>query len=65
MCLEGLSRKDLENVLDYMYNGEVHIYQEELDRFLSVAQRLRLEGLLETEDNKDEDLRPRPGVSFY
>ena len=29
-----------------MYNGEVHIFQEELDRFLSIAQRLKLEGLL-------------------
>ena len=51
MCLDGLSRKDLENVLDYIYNGEVHIYQEELNRFLSVAQRLKLEGLLESEGN--------------
>ena len=59
MCLEELSHQDLKNVLDYMYNGEVHIYQEELDRFLSVAQRLRLEGLLETEENeKSEDIRP-------
>ena len=52
MCLEGLSRKDLENVLDYIYNGEVHIFQEEFDRFLSVAQRFKLEGLLKSEDNE-------------
>ena len=47
LCLEGLSQQDIENVLDYMYNGEVHIFQEDLDRFLSIAQRLKLEGLLE------------------
>ena len=29
-----------------MYNGEVNIYQEELDRFLDIAQRLKLEGLM-------------------
>ena len=29
------------------YNGEVQIYQEELDRFLDVAQRLKLDGLME------------------
>ena len=52
MCLEGLSRKDLENILDYIYNGEIHIYQKELDRFLSVAQRFKLEGLLESEENE-------------
>ena len=47
LCLEGLSKQDLDNVLDYMYNGEVSIYQEDLDRFLAVAQRLKLEGLLD------------------
>ena len=52
MCFEGLSKQDLKNVLDYMYNGEVQIYQEELDRFLSLAQRLKLEGLLKSEDNE-------------
>ena len=52
MCLEGLTKQDLENILDYMYIGEVKIYQEELDRFLSVAQRLKIEGLLESEDNE-------------
>ena len=69
MCFEGLSEQDLQNVLDYMYNGEVHIYQEELDRFLSIAQRLKLEGLLETKDNENsEDIRPRESVAeehFY
>ena len=32
--------------MDYIYNGEVQIFQENLDRFLSVAQRLKLEGLI-------------------
>ena len=59
MCLEGLSKQDLEKFLDYIYNGEVKIYQEELDRFLTVAQRFKLEGLLESEDNEDNgDVRP-------
>ena len=60
MCFEGLSSQDLQNVLDYMYNGEAHIYQEDLDRFLTVAQRLKIEGLLESEDHaKSEDIKPR------
>ena len=54
LCLEGLSKQDIENVLDYMYNGVVNIYQEDLDRFLSIAQRLRLEGLLEEGKENDE-----------
>ena len=47
LCLEGTTKKDLENILDYIYHGEVQIFQEDLDRFLMIAQRLKLEGLLE------------------
>ena len=54
LCLEGLSKQDLDNVLDYMYNGEVSIYQENLNRFLAVAQRLKLEGLLGGEQETDD-----------
>ena len=46
LCLEGVSSNDLSNVMDYIYNGEVQIFQEDLDRFLNVAQRLKLQGLL-------------------
>ena len=46
LCLEGTTQKDLQNMLDYMYNGEVQIFQEELDRFLTFAQRMKLEGLI-------------------
>ena len=55
LCLEGLSKQDLDNILNYMYNGEVNIYQEDLDRFLSVAQRLKLEGLLEGKQEKEDN----------
>ena len=34
LCLEGLRNADLTNILDYIYNGELNIYQEDLDRFL-------------------------------
>ena len=46
LCLEGVYSKDIRNVMDYIYNGEVQIFQDDLDRFLSIAQRLKLEGLL-------------------
>ena len=41
------------NLLDYIYNGEVNVLQEDLDRFLKVAKRFKLEGLLneEVDDN--------------
>ena len=43
----------MNNILDYIYNGEVQIYQEDLDRFLTIAQRLKLQGLL-TDDKKEK-----------
>ena len=54
LCLEGVSSKDVRNVMDYMYNGEVQIFQDDLDRFLNVAQRLKLEGLLTDPDQYEE-----------
>ena len=45
LCLEGISSAEINNILDYMYNGEIQIIQENLDRFLKVAQRFQLEGI--------------------
>ena len=52
LCLPGISHSDLENVLNYVYHGEVQIFQENIDKFLEIAQRLRLDGLLATNENK-------------
>jgi len=46
ICLDGLSSTDLNNILDYIYNGEIQIYQDHLDKFLTIAHRLKLEGLI-------------------
>ena len=54
LCLYGITSNDLTNVLDYIYDGEVKILQEELDRFLVIAQKLKLEGLLGVDEKKDE-----------
>ena len=59
LCLVGLSHDDLKNVLDYIYNGELQIYQEDLERFLAIAGRLKLEGLIGQEEpiNKIDDFQ--------
>ena len=41
-------------MLDYVYNGEVNIEQDELDRFLTIAQRFQLEGLISDESGELE-----------
>ena len=45
LCLDGVSSGELQCVLDYIYQGEVEVHQDQLDRFLEVAQRFQLEGL--------------------
>ena len=62
LCLEGINSSELNTVLDYIYQGEIQIYQEHLDRFLAIAQRLKLDGLLNTnnENTKTEDKAEPP-----
>ena len=55
LCLDGVSSADIQNVLDYVYEGEVKIYQEDLDRFLNVAQKLKLEGLMGQDDDDTQN----------
>ena len=54
LCLEGVSSEDMGNMIDYIYTGEVKIYQDHVDRFLSIAQRLQLKGLIVNEDDTVE-----------
>ena len=46
--LNGVPSKQLGLVLDYIYQGEVKIFQDQLDEFLAVASKLRIEGLVNT-----------------
>jgi len=55
LCLEQVSSSDLKNILDYIYNGEVEIYQEHLDRFLNIAQRFKLDGLLGRDEEEVQE----------
>ena len=53
LCLDGVSSGELQSVLDYIYQGEVQVYPEQLDRFLEVAQKFQLDGLNNV-DTKEE-----------
>ena len=55
LCLNGVNKGDLENILDFIYNGEIQIYQDQLDQFLDIAQRFQLEGLLQREKKHDPE----------
>ena len=58
LCLDGMTGNDLNNIMDYIYNGEVQIIQANLGRFISLARRLKLEGLMEDEDTDTQQDDP-------
>lgn len=45
LYLSGVSSVNLELILDYIYHGEVNLYQEHLDSFLEDAKKLEIFGL--------------------
>ena len=47
--LNGIMSKELGQILDYIYEGEVQLFQGELDHFLSVAEKLKFDGLTGSE----------------
>ena len=46
LYLGGVSSVNLGYLLDYIYHGEVNLYQKQLDSFLEIAQNLEIEGLI-------------------
>ena len=55
LYLSGIHSTNLSLILDYIYQGEVQIYQEHLDSFLEVAQKLKIEGLITGTAVKQEE----------
>ena len=57
--LGGVSSQNIGFILDYIYHGEINIYQEHLDSFLESAQKLEISGLIggkeESIDTKHEE----------
>ena len=50
LYMRGLKARDLEAVLDFIYQGETNIFQDDLDGFLLIAEELQLKGLVGGEE---------------
>ena len=46
--LRGISKTDLQYILDFIYHGEVNVAQASLNNFLSVAEDLKIKGLTQS-----------------
>ena len=44
--MRGLKHEDMVAIVDFIYNGETSVCQENLDSFLSLASELKLKGLM-------------------
>merc|ERR1712098_727750 len=53
LCLENVKSEELMNVLNYIYQGEIRISQEEINKFLLVATRFQLNGLVSDHPSSD------------
>ena len=60
LYLRGVQSQDLEYILNFMYNGEVSLAQDQLNSFLAVAEDLQIKGLTQ---NSSESNNSRPSAS--
>ena len=54
LCLDGINSGQLDEILDYIYFGEVQILHENINTFLDIAERLEMDGLI---GSKEEDVK--------
>jgi len=57
--MKGTKSEDLVAIIDFIYYGEVHVYQENIDSLLVLAEELNVKGLTRNEE-KENILNPEP-----
>jgi len=58
LYLKGVKYQELLSVLNFMYQGEVNVAQEELNSFLAVAEELRVKGLTQSNSGNKSSSSP-------
>ena len=53
--LSGIDSTNLLFIMEYIYEGEVQLFQEQLDPFLDAAQKLQIAGLLSNQKEEVEN----------
>ncbi|XP_042220467.1 transcription factor GAGA-like isoform X2 [Homarus americanus] len=64
VILKDVGHVELERLLEFMYNGEVSIAQDQLAAFLKTAENLKIRGLAGSSDDMDQAGLHRPDVSY-
>ena len=55
--MRGFKAKDLNAIVDFIYHGEANVFQDDLDRFLALAEDLQLKGLSSSKSNTEEPIQ--------
>ena len=63
LYLSGVDSTNLGYILDYIYQGEVQLFQDHLNPFMDVAQKLKIEGLL-SKPEEEESLTEFDNYSY-
>jgi len=58
LYLKGVKYTDLQAVLNFMYQGEVNVAQDELNSFLAVAEDLKVKGLTQNNEKSEKQKEP-------
>ena len=53
LCVLDISSSEMKNILDYIYFGEATIDKDNIERFLIVSKRLKIEGLTNLERDQE------------
>lgn len=65
LYLKGVKYKELISVLNFMYQGEVNVAQDDLNSFLAVAEDLRVKGLTQGSGSADTASKQKSEPSKY
>ena len=61
ISMRGVKEEVLVATVDFLYNGEANVFQENLDSFLALAEDLRLKGLTGSPPgSRSQDMKPAP-----
>merc|ERR1712183_1125724 len=65
LYLKGVKYKELISVLNFMYQGEVNVAQDDLNSFLAVAEDLRVKGLTQGSGSADAATKQKSEPTKY
>ena len=55
LYLTGIEEQDIQNILDFIYLGEAVVAKSGIDRFMEVAEKFKISGLIEYKENIHKD----------